>query len=1064
MPPKRSHKKKETVAAGLLRQVYPDDIPMGERNEAPAEQYIGKLYIGIDMGTTQCAVATAEVFYPPHPRANQTPRVILFEGWNGTYQDGSQKRTYPSTSMYYQEDGTAVTGHDVEVLEKLQDPSVFKPARHIRLWKLMLHETHGDLHTETIQARIQAQLDSLGLTSDDLVRDWASYIFHVLGVTANGDKSMLKSQYDNFDRLEKIVVIAVPPGRTTIAHAQVTQAFVQAPLTSTSVSLESEPAAMFRSWVENRKDDQDWVEGSTYLVVDGGGGTCCFVRFRLDRLNPLGFTQEFASESVICGAETISDSIEKLIALQVPPNHKHRDWEISRMRNDFEAMYKYNIGSEVLHFDEIAFKRSDCLDSFVKIPMPEVEKCFDSCTAKLIPAMQRQLDKSKLGEKVFIIVGGGLFQNPLILSTMHAAFPALRIIQVSKKKGDVAIGCVLSRINGGFFTRYPITTTKAITTLQVVTPKIRRSKYYPSLHTKQGDFDGREYFWCAEYLVRKGEQTAAGQGISSESSLKDARKRYIDPGETSADYCETILTFTHQPESKDLWAGCCKDGSWIDERGDAIPDPVHSEAVHWNPYRAPDDDDQTHGIAVADLDSERSSDKKTYKIIRYSLELLVNEVGTSIWQKVFSSKKIKKTTRRNVAFVSRPILREPLYTHQAISQSLADSFELDISRKKDESEANRERSVSESIEPQPESSQKFPSVGCSTKLKDSHSSFRFLHKNTTTIPAVNENEDHVEVPVSCWSCALQDIHCEVRQDNCVRCKQAGIACGGGTRPRWWNDHHIRKEQVVLLNNKIRESRSGERHEARQPLDKSRDETAPSLEVTRRRPVAPMWSASTDQRSARIPTPGPPASFPAVNRLPISQGEDRFKTPGPLKRWREPPIKKSYSSMNAFPARRPPERSLRPSSFYPSPDTTPPGPALPSKNLSNPSLTSYSFSHNNDDASSPSLQPSPTPKPPHSYTSSPDPRRNPYPDRESNPDIEDSDDEYIGPPLPKRHHPISPGKAIRGRSRRSRRVDTQRKRDPEMKSWNDEDVCIEEVRGFARKALQISEDVLYSGPH
>lgn len=36
--------------------------------------------------------------------------------------------------MYYQDDGTAITGHDVEVLFNNPDPSNYNPARLIRLW------------------------------------------------------------------------------------------------------------------------------------------------------------------------------------------------------------------------------------------------------------------------------------------------------------------------------------------------------------------------------------------------------------------------------------------------------------------------------------------------------------------------------------------------------------------------------------------------------------------------------------------------------------------------------------------------------------------------------------------------------------------------------------------------------------------------------------------------------------------------------------------------------------------------------------------------------------------
>lgn len=106
----------------------------------------------------------------------------------------------------------------------------------------------------------------------------------------------MKQIYHNIPKLDIQLVVAVPPGRTTIAHEQVLQGFVQGPITSsTMVSLEFEPATLFRNWVhegEDGEDRQNWIVsslivscktelanhmslkvGQRYLVADGGGGT-----------------------------------------------------------------------------------------------------------------------------------------------------------------------------------------------------------------------------------------------------------------------------------------------------------------------------------------------------------------------------------------------------------------------------------------------------------------------------------------------------------------------------------------------------------------------------------------------------------------------------------------------------------------------------------------------------------------------------------------------------------------------------------------------------------------------
>lgn len=109
-----------------------------------------------------------------------------------------------------------------------------------------------------------------------------------------------------------------------------------------------------------------------------------------------------------------------------------------------------------------------------------------------------------------------------------------------------------------------------------------------------------------------------------------------------------------------------------------VPSPMHSEDITWNPYSSGSGKSREPGVAISDLDQQRTSDGKVYKVLRYSPELQVSEVGTNFWVKVFSSVKKKRKTHKNVAFVSELILCELLFTPQTISQSLADSFKLDI--------------------------------------------------------------------------------------------------------------------------------------------------------------------------------------------------------------------------------------------------------------------------------------------------------------------------------------------------------------------------------------------------
>lgn len=88
------------------------------------------------------------------------------------------------------------------------------------------------------------------------------------------------------------------------------------------------------------------------------------------------------------------------------------------MRNDFELKYKQHVGRGVRL--DLVFKRSEvgmsflgslskytrtrsrtsanALNMLIESFSDEAESCFDSCVAKLILRMLRQLDKGKSGE------------------------------------------------------------------------------------------------------------------------------------------------------------------------------------------------------------------------------------------------------------------------------------------------------------------------------------------------------------------------------------------------------------------------------------------------------------------------------------------------------------------------------------------------------------------------------------------------------------------------------------------------------------------------------------------
>jgi hypothetical protein len=187
----------------------------------------------------------------------------------------------------------------------------------------MFHHQQNEPIILNIQAQIRKQLEAIGKNEDDLMKDWARLLLDHL---FNNTISSLQHIYENFPKLDIEIVVAVPPGRSEIAHEKVTQAFIQDPISSNAASLESEPAALFRNWVYEGENDQNWIVGKRYLICDGGGGTACFVRFKLVSLEPLKFIPEHPPKSIVCGAEMISDLFERLISTKVPQHIKNRNW------------------------------------------------------------------------------------------------------------------------------------------------------------------------------------------------------------------------------------------------------------------------------------------------------------------------------------------------------------------------------------------------------------------------------------------------------------------------------------------------------------------------------------------------------------------------------------------------------------------------------------------------------------------------------------------------------------------------------------------------------------------
>ena len=230
----------------------------------------GKRIIGIDLATTRACVASATV---PLEESNQLhnkkalpPRVEVFTNWPTDYRT----QTNPPTALYYGEHGgLPTTGNALSrIVEAKGRPGQagFDTERYFRLWKLMFHENQSDATTEEIQAGLQQKLDHLGLTRDDLLRGWVAATYKQLFLEGVDGQYRLNHWDERYLDLE--IVVAVPPGRSVVAHEAVLQGFIQKPILAHQVSLISEPEAMFRSWVNEGVHTQDWKVSHSMRVQE----------------------------------------------------------------------------------------------------------------------------------------------------------------------------------------------------------------------------------------------------------------------------------------------------------------------------------------------------------------------------------------------------------------------------------------------------------------------------------------------------------------------------------------------------------------------------------------------------------------------------------------------------------------------------------------------------------------------------------------------------------------------------------------------------------------------------
>ncbi|KAG4436250.1 hypothetical protein IFR05_008269 [Cadophora sp. M221] len=610
---------------------------------------VGRLIVGVDTGTTQCGVAHAAVThsmesFPLSDYDTKEPEIRSFEEWPGS--DYKVARC-PSTSLHYRPGNRLpLTGHRLDYCLS-NAPREIERERFFRLWKLLFHPA-DDLTIQEIQRRLAIQLAGIEKSPQDLLRDWVELLYKDLITKdpANENLRQLTRMYDFSGKLDIEIVVPVPPGRSAIAHAQVRDAFVQGGITRSQVSLVSEPEALFRYWVHEERT-HPWVPGQRFLVLDAGGGTGCLVRYRLLQVNPPQFEQEFDSESIICGAETISDAFESLASRRVPTDCARRASVLDQMRRDFDQKCKHSFG----YIDEQS---------------KDIARCFQPCVSKIIAGVERQL---AFGGKVDVLVlGGGLCQNAFVVKSLRRQFESrLSIRGLTHEKGHVAKGAVLTRLYAPFIVTKPMKRSVGVVTWWILDDAVESSPCYPHLIILKDKEPQLKYFSAVQWLAKMGDQVSESHELATEAHYDGARTRTFSLSSTRSNlnFVEKIFVVDYHPGPEEYTA-IRQDGLLMTNSGAVLEGrPTTLEKIHWNPYDM--------GINVTGLPIKRRT-TRVWRVLRYSIVMRMSDVGTDFWIKAWSLQ--NKSRKTLVEMTSRPSANVTLFTHQDISESLSESWKL----------------------------------------------------------------------------------------------------------------------------------------------------------------------------------------------------------------------------------------------------------------------------------------------------------------------------------------------------------------------------------------------------
>ncbi|KAJ1303479.1 hypothetical protein OPQ81_011666 [Rhizoctonia solani] len=364
-----------------------------------------KIILGIDIGTTQSAVAFAYL-YPGGPQSLH--RVTAWPG-----QEAQKGESKIPTLVYYDTDKKAVSfGAEAlkpEIAEKAEDEE-WQLARHFKL----------HLHPDAMKHRhnLRAQPLPAGV---DLLTIYTDFMVYLLKHT----KEFFESRIIDGQKVwadhhkDMTIVLAHPNGwgvkeQNFLRQAAIAANYVPSSKAISQIRFVSEAEAsvhfcMFHGDLHNRLKPN-----TTFVVCDAGGSTIDTTAYCVKTASPvLELEEKKASACVQAGGVFVDGDFEQHLARildRIDLDEEDRDEYLRKGVKDFEAVakkefvdlerqYRVDLGAGRLKREDLGIKRGA-----IALEGSVIEGFFDKCVTQTIESVRQQM--SDLECKHILLVGG----------------------------------------------------------------------------------------------------------------------------------------------------------------------------------------------------------------------------------------------------------------------------------------------------------------------------------------------------------------------------------------------------------------------------------------------------------------------------------------------------------------------------------------------------------------------------------------------------------------------------------------------------------------------------------